>query len=75
MIKLIVNKNIKKYKGKKIVKTSVDVYGIEKRFDLGAKYFYVKCKLNNINTLFYKELYHQHMITFNSYKNSCVEKL
>ena len=70
MIKLVVNKNIKKYKGKKIVKTSVDVYGIEKRFDLGAKYFYVKCKLNNINTLFYKELYHQHMITF----NNCIEK-
>lgn len=69
MIRLLANKNRKKHKVTKI-KTPTDLYGIQYRFDLGAKYFYIKCKINNINTHFYKELYHQHMITF----NNCLEK-
>ena len=67
MLKLILNN---KKKNKKVKKEIINLYGIEKRFDLGAKYFYVKCKINNINTKFYKELYHQHIITF----NNCLEK-
>ena len=36
------------------------------RFDLMAKYLYIKFKEKNINTDFYKELYHQHIKTFNN---------
>ena len=38
------------------------------RFDLIAKYLYVKSKDKNLNTDFYKELYHKHFITFNGCK-------
>jgi len=74
MIKILANRN-KKNKNTFKQKVTIynyksNLYGIEKRFDLGAKYFYVKCKANNINTNFYKELYHQHLITF----NNCIEK-
>ena len=34
------------------------------RFDLMAKYLYVKYK--DINSNFYKTLYHKHLITFNN---------
>ena len=69
MLKLLLNNKNKK-RNKKVKNEIINLYGIEKRFDLGAKYFYIKCKINNINTQFYKELYHQHMITF----NNCLEK-
>jgi len=35
-----------------------------KRFDLMAKYLYIK--YNHLNIIFFKELYKQHMITFNN---------
>lgn len=36
------------------------------RFDLMAKYLYIKFKEKNINSDFFKELYHKHLITFNN---------
>ena len=36
------------------------------RFDLMAKYLYVKFKEKGINSDFFKELYHQHIKTFNN---------
>ena len=35
------------------------------RFDLMAKYLYVKAKDKNLKTDFFKELYHKHLLTFN----------
>ena len=42
----------------------MDIYTIQllSRFDLMAKYLYLKYN----NTNFYKELYHKHIITFNN---------
>lgn len=37
-----------------------------KRFDLMAKYIYIKFKAKKINTSFYYDLYHEHMKTFNN---------
>lgn len=37
-----------------------------KRFDLIAKYIYIKFKARNIKTSFYYDLYHAHMKTFNN---------
>ena len=44
----------------------MDIFTIQllARFDLMAKYLYLKNK--NYNTNFYKELYHKHIITFNN---------
>lgn len=79
MSKLLLLKNKKNNRSKKILidpmpsneNTSLQKnYKIQYRFDLGAKYFYIKCFLKKINTMFHKELYHQHMITF----NNCIEK-
>jgi len=39
------------------------------RFDLMAKYLYVKSKDKNLQTNFFKHLYHKHLITF----NGCME--
>ena len=39
------------------------------RFDLMAKYLYIKFKEKNIESDFFKELYKQHIITF----NNCIE--
>jgi hypothetical protein len=39
-----------------------------KRFDLIAKYLYIKYKDKNINTLFFINLYKSHIITFNNCK-------
>ena len=36
------------------------------RFDLMAKYLYIKSKENKLNTDFFKDLYHNHIITFNN---------
>lgn len=36
------------------------------RFDLMAKYIYIKFKENEINIPFYKDLYKEHIITFNN---------
>ena len=36
------------------------------RFDLMAKYLYIKFNDKSVNTLFYRELYHKHLITFNN---------
>jgi len=36
------------------------------RFDLMAKYLYIKYKDLNINSNYFKELYHNHIITFNN---------
>jgi len=36
------------------------------RFDLMAKYLYIKYKEKNIKSSFFKELYHKHLITFNN---------
>ena len=38
------------------------------RFDLMAKYLFVKAKDKQLNTNFFKELYHNHIITFNNCK-------
>ena len=38
------------------------------RFDLMAKYLYVKSIDKNLNTDFFKELYHKHFVTFNGCK-------
>ena len=35
------------------------------RFDLMAKYLYIKSKDKNLETDFFKDLYHKHLITFN----------
>ena len=35
------------------------------RFDLMAKYLYIKLKDKKLKTDFFKELYHKHLITFN----------
>jgi hypothetical protein len=39
------------------------------RFDLIAKYLYIKSADKNLQTNFFKQLYHNHLITF----NSCIE--
>lgn len=36
------------------------------RFDLMAKFLYIKSRDKNLETCFYKELYHKHLITFNN---------
>jgi len=36
------------------------------RFDLMAKLLYIKSKEKNLNTNYFKELYHKHIITFNN---------
>ena len=36
------------------------------RFDLMAKYLYIKAKDKQLTTNFFKELYHQHLVTFNN---------
>ena len=38
------------------------------RFDLMAKYLYIKAKDKQLNTEFFKKLYHNHLITFNNCK-------
>ena len=38
------------------------------RFDLMAKYLYIKAKDKELKTDFFKELYHKHFITFNNQK-------
>ena len=38
------------------------------RFDLMAKYLYIKAKDKELNTEFFKELYHKHIKTFNNCK-------
>ncbi len=38
------------------------------RFDLMAKYLYIKAKDKELKTDFFKELYHKHFITFNNCK-------
>ena len=37
------------------------------RFDLMAKYFYIKANNKQLTTNFFKELYHNHLITFNNF--------
>jgi hypothetical protein len=44
------------------------------RFDLGAKYFYVKCFDRNINCSYYKKLYAKHMYSFNNCNEQYSEK-
>ena len=39
-----------------------------RRFDLMAKYLYVKSVDKNLNTDYFKELYTKHLITFNGCK-------
>ena len=36
------------------------------RFDLMAKYLYIKFSDKSVKTNFYRELYHQHIFTFNN---------
>ena len=38
------------------------------RFDLMAKYLYLKSLDKNLETDFFKEMYHKHLITFNGCK-------
>lgn len=38
------------------------------RFDLIAKYLFIKAKDKQLNTKFFKDLYHNHIITFNNCK-------
>tara|TARA_B110001450_G_scaffold248438_1_gene264642 strand:+ start:624 stop:2366 length:1743 start_codon:yes stop_codon:yes gene_type:complete len=41
-------------------------YIVPERFDLMAKYLYIKSKDKSYDTNFFKELYHKHIITFNN---------
>jgi GR25 family glycosyltransferase involved in LPS biosynthesis len=41
-------------------------YIVPERFDLMAKYLYIKSEDKKYNTNFYKELYHKHILTFNN---------
>ena len=56
--------NLKSYN----LKSSPDIYitNFLTRFDLMAKYIYIKFKTNDIDTNFHIDLYHSHMITFNN---------
>ena len=44
-------------------------YICPQRFDLMAKYLYIKYIDQNIKTDFFKNLYHSHILTF----NNCIE--
>jgi GR25 family glycosyltransferase involved in LPS biosynthesis len=41
-------------------------YIVPERFDLMAKYLYIKSEDKKYNTNFFKELYHKHILTFNN---------
>ena len=47
-------------------KINITNYIVPERFDLMAKYLYIKSKDKKYNTNFFKELYHKHIITFNN---------
>ena len=61
----------RKINKEKEYKSSISIDSeLKYRFDIGAKYFYVKCIDNNINCSYHKKLYEKHMISF----NNCDEK-
>jgi len=47
-------------------KLNIKKYVSPERFDLMAKYLYIKSKDKSYNTNFFKELYHEHIKTFNN---------